>query len=118
MSNKNYDLRERIFKYVLAVLNYLQSLPRTPINKIIVNQCSRSVTSMGANYEEADVAHTRKDFVYKMKGIRKEAKETCYWLRVSDAINGKSFWKISGILQGEGLELVKIFSAIIKKSRN
>ena len=118
MSNKIYDLRERIFKYALSVLDYLQKLPDTPINKIIVNQCSRSVTSIGANYEEADVAHTRKDFVYKMEGIRKEAKETNYWLRVSDARNSSKFHSESGILQVEGTELIKIFSAIIKKSRS
>lgn len=118
MSNKIYDLRERIFKYVLSVLDYLQRLPDSSINKIIVNQCSRSVTSIGANYEEADVAHTRKDFVYKMEGIRKEAKETIYWLKVSDAKNNSKFHQNSVILQGEGLELAKIFSSIIKKSRD
>jgi four helix bundle protein len=37
---------------------------------------------MGANFEEADGAVTKKDFINKVSIARKEAKETRYWLRL------------------------------------
>lgn len=117
-SGKKYDLADRIFKFVLDVLDYLDKLPRNPINKILVNQCSRSATSIGANYEEADVAHTRKDFSYKMEMIRSEAKETRYWLRVIAARNPDVLVEKCSYLQNEGVELIKIFSSIISKTKS
>src|SRR3990167_4247030 len=65
-NKKKYDLKDRIFKFVIDVLDYLDKLPRTPVNRVIIDQCARSSTSIGANYEEADSAHTKKDFSYKM----------------------------------------------------
>lgn len=117
MTNVKYDLKDRIFRYVIAVLNYLKKLPDTPLNRIIINQCSRSVTSIGANYKEADVAHTRKDFTYKMETVRKETKETSYWLRISRTVNPVRPWEECGKLQNEGVELTRIFSSIIQKSK-
>ena len=49
MSNKSYDIHERIFNYVVAVVTFLNKLPKTPTNLIFINQVTRSVTSMGAN---------------------------------------------------------------------
>lgn len=115
--NKKYDLRDRIFKYVITVLRYLNKLPRNSINRIIIGQCARAVTSVGANYEEADVAHTKKDFAYKMEVVRKEAKETRYWLKVSREVNIKKFIQECEELRDEGLQLIRIFSTIISKSR-
>lgn len=116
-NNKKYDLADRIFKYAVDVLDYLDKLPQTSVNKVIIGQCARSVTSIGANYEEADSAYTRKDFSYKMGIMRKEAKETRYWLKISlvknpKVLNEKCIW-----LRDECLELVRIFSSIINKTK-
>lgn len=114
---KKYDLKDRIFKYVVDVLDYLDKLPRSSVNRVIVGQCTRSVTSIGANYEEADSAHTKKDFSYKIEIIRKEAKETRYWLKVSLVINPKLLPQKCTYLRDEGLQLVRIFSTIINKTK-
>ncbi len=115
--NTKYDLKERIFEYVIETIDYLDKLPRTPVNKVIVGQCTRSATSIGANYEEADGAHTRKDFCYKMEQIRKEAKETRYWLKISHHKNPSTLPATCQKLQDEGQELIRIFSSIINKTR-
>lgn len=116
--NKNrYDLKDRIFRFIIDVLNYLDKLPRKQVNRVIVGQCTRSVTSIGANYEEADAAHTKKDFVYKMEIIRKEAKETRFWLKVSLVRNPATEPCLCEGLRDECLQLVKIFSTIINKSK-
>lgn len=57
-----FDLRERIFEYVLKVLSLVKALPNTQINKIFIDQIVRSASSIGANYEEADGTPTKKDF--------------------------------------------------------
>ena len=38
MSNKKYDIYERIFKFVVAVIKLIRLLPKTEENKIIVNE--------------------------------------------------------------------------------
>lgn len=85
MSNKDYDIHERIFNFIVRVINFLNKLPKTPTNLIFINQITRSVTSMGANDQEADGALTRKDFIHGFTVVRKEGKETVYWLRLIES---------------------------------
>jgi len=47
MSNKKYDIYERIFKFIVMVVKLVKFLPRTEENLVIVKQILRSVTSMG-----------------------------------------------------------------------
>ena len=113
---KIYNLRERIFAFVLKVISLARKLPTDAVNKILVGQIIRSATAIGAIYEEADGTPTRKDFIYKMGLIKKEAKETKYWLRLTRATyESKLFEEIDLLLQ-EDEELIRIFSSIIIKS--
>ncbi len=116
-NTKKYDLADRIFEFVVDVLDYLNKLSRTSVNRVIIDQCARSSTSIGANYEEADSAHTKKDFSYKMEIMRKEAKETRYWLKVSLIKNPRTNPEECESLRDECLQLIRIFSTIINKSR-
>ena len=75
----------------------------------------RSVTSMGANDQEADGSPTRKEFIHRFGIVRKEGKETNYWLRLTDATNS-SRAKRSNELQNEGREIVAIVSKIISNT--
>ena len=50
----------------------------------IGNQLFRSAGSIGANVEEAQAAQSTKDFINKLSIACKEARETCFWLRVID----------------------------------
>ena len=67
---------------------------------------------MGANDQEADGAESKKDFIAKYSIVKKECKETNYWLRIIKDTNPSIEKRIIGLLQ-EGLEIVKIISAII-----
>ena len=82
MNNKNYDIHERIFKFIVNVIKFLDKLPKTQTNLIFINQITRSVSSMVANDQEADGASTKKDFIAKYYIVKKETKETKYWLSV------------------------------------
>lgn len=115
---KDYDIHERIFAFVVNVINLLNKLPRTPTNLIFINQITRSVTSMGANSQEADGALTKKDFIHCFAVVRKEGKETVFWLRLIERTNLGKFSKEVLELVKEGKEIVAIISTIIKNASN
>ncbi len=112
----SYDIHERIYNFTLRVIKLVNSLPKTSSNVIIVPQILRCVTSMGANDQEADGTLTKKDFVHCYTIVRKENKETNYWLRLISDTNPTIKQKMGSIIQ-EGQEIVAIISSIINKSR-
>lgn len=116
-ANKQRDIHERIYQYVLRVLKLLASLPKTPINLIIIDQCGRAVSSVGANDQEADACESRKDFIAKYIIVKKEQKETNYWIRLTGDINPDFKEEIIDLMQ-EGKEILLIVSSIVNKSKN
>jgi four helix bundle protein len=78
MSNKQYDIYERIFKFIVMVIKFVKQLPRTEENHVIIKQILRSVTSIGANSQEADGVSSKRDFLHCFTTVRKEAKETLF----------------------------------------
>jgi len=71
---------------------------------------------MGANYREANETETKKDFKYRIRICLKEGKETVYWLNLIIEANPELEIRIKPLLQ-ESIELVKIFAAILEKSK-
>lgn len=115
--NNNHDIHERIYQFVVRGLKIIRFVPKTPENLIIINQFTRSLTSMGANDQEADGTMTKKDFIAKYTIVRKEAKETYYWLRLLSDINSSLKTRMQSILQ-ENEEIIRIVSTIITKTRS
>ncbi len=116
MTNKQIDIHERIYKFVCRTLKLLVSLPKNSINQTMIDQCSRSVTSVGANDQEADACETKRDFIAKYTISKKELKETNYWLRLITDTN-PNFKNRMEELQQEGKELLLIISSIVKKTK-
>ena len=110
------DIHERIYKFVIILINFTKKLPKTSQNLVIIPQITASATSMGANDQEADGALSRKQFVNSYTIVRKEGKETCYWLRVIVDTNLDSFEAEGKELYGECKEIVLIVSSIIINS--
>lgn len=115
-NNKPWDIHERIYQFVIAVLKFLKEVSRTPENIIIIQQLIKSVTSMGANDQEADGTDSARDFVSKYAIVRKEGKETNYWLRVLFDMNENLQPRMKELRQ-EGKEIVKIVSTIILNTK-
>lgn len=114
-SNNRHDIYKRIFNFIVEVLSFVDKLPRTYSNQIIINQITRSVTSMGANSQEADGANSKKDFLHCLTITRKEGKETVYWLKLIQKLNKTQSDKLQMVVN-EGGEIVAIISSIIKKT--
>jgi four helix bundle protein len=70
------------------------------------------------NYIEANEKLGVKDFLFRLKISRKEAKETVYWLRILHECNDfdKNINDICIELLNEANELRKILSTIINKN--
>ncbi len=112
---KKFDIHDRIFEFIVSVITLAKLLPRNPENIIIINQLVRSVTSMGANDQEADGASTKKDFIHCYTLVRKEGKETIFWLKLIKRLNQSTGSKIDDIID-EGNQIVAIISTILKNS--
>lgn len=112
---KIYDLEKRTFEFAKRIIKLSKALPNNSENRILSNQLVRSGTSIGANYREANETSTKKDFLFRMRICRKEAKETIYWLYLIKEINS-DFSKRMGPITREAEELVKIIASIIVKS--
>lgn len=75
------DIHLRIHRFVVkCFINVVRKIPKNHVNIPIIKQISASLTSIGANDQEADAADSKKDFVAKYKIVKKETKETKYWL--------------------------------------
>jgi len=113
---KPYDLEERTFQFAKRVRAFVKSLPRTVCNLEDVPQLVRASGSIGANYIEANESLGKKDFGMRIKISRKEAKETCYWLRLLDTGQESAVKTERDYLMQESAELMKIFGAIVRKT--
>ena len=97
------------------MIQFINNLPRSITNIEISRQLVRSAGSIGANYIEANEALGKKDFVMRARIARKEAKETRYWIELTECKDNQSETR-KALLQ-ESTELLKILSAIINKSQ-
>lgn len=113
--DKPYDLEERAEKFAREVRQFVRSLKLDLPNREDSKQLVRSSGSIGANYIEANESLGDKDFKFRAKIARKEAKETRYWLRLIDTLDDNELDKSRLNLIQEAEELLKILSAIINK---
>lgn len=111
------NLQRRTFHFASRIIRLCRVLSSSPgISRQLGAQLVRSGTSVGANYEEAKAAHTRREFACKMSLVLREARETHYWLRLISA---------SGLMPPEDLrevvaeadELVAIFTTAVRKAK-
>ena len=113
---KENNLLDRTFYFGINVIKFLRTLPDNQELKIIKYQLIRSVTSVGANYEEAQAGFSKADFNHKVTIVLKEARETNYWLRILKELNYEG--ETLDILIQESKELKNIFGAIVIKGKS
>ncbi len=114
-SGTDKDIHARIFKHVTSGLIFLRSIPKNSETLSILDQIGRSLTSIGANDQEADAALTRKDFIAKYVIVIKETQETVYWWKILKEL-GYGDEKLDQLID-EGKEIFKVISVIIKNTK-
>ena len=114
---KLFDLEERTFQFAKNVYLLCKKNKNKYITNEYINQLVRASSSVGANYREANDALGKKDFSFRIKISRKEAKESTFFLRLMKETEETGLDSEFDILIQESIELTKIFSAIIEKSK-
>ena len=105
------DLEKRTLEFAVRIIRLSSTLPNTPEARVIRNQMTKSGTSIGANYREANRARSNADFKNKIKICETEASETQYWLEIIVKIKWLSWAKVKSDYQ-ECSELLAIFTSV------
>ncbi len=114
--NKEQTRHEQLEKRMLIfaattirTLSQHKSLPRS-----VVDQLTRAVASVGANYAEACNASSKLDFRNKIFIAKKEAAETRYWIDLCMELTTSDDWQW---LRTEANELLMILQTIVNTLR-
>jgi four helix bundle protein len=116
MDNKAFseDLEKRTRQFAVRIIHLSAMLPNTSEGKVIKNQITKSGTSVGANYREANRSRSKADFKNKIKICESESSETQYWLEVIVEANQLAWDKVK-VDHEECSELLALFTSIGKK---
>jgi len=116
MDNKEFvkELEKRTKRFAVRIIRLSSKLPNTPEARVVRNQISKSGTSIGANYREANRARSKADFRNKIDICESESSETQYWLEVIVEMEWLSFDQVKYEYEECG-ELLAIFTSIGKK---
>ena len=115
MDNKKFskELEERTKKFAVEIIRLSAMLPKTPEGLVIRKQITKSGTSIGANYREANRGRSKPDFRNKIRICESEASETQYWLEVIVGVKWLSQEEIRTVYD-ECSELLALFTSIGK----
>jgi len=116
MNNKEFgkQLELRTKKFAISIIKLSELIPNTAEGKVIKNQITKSGTSVGANYREANRSRSKADFTNKVKICESEASETVYWLEIINELKWIDSEKIDLVLS-EANEMLGLFTSIGKK---
>lgn len=115
LTMKKNVVREKSYDFALRVVEAYKILVKDKKEFVLSKQVLRSGTAIGANIEEADASISKAEFSAKISIAYKEARETCYWLRLlfqSTYLDKKSFDPLFNACE----ELCKILRAILRSS--
>lgn len=118
MENKEFakQLEKRTKRFAITIIKLSSSLENTPEGRVIRNQITKSGTSIGANYREANRARSKADFSNKISIAESESSETAYWLEIIEELQWAENQKIQ-IAMSEANELLAIFTSIGKNMK-
>ena len=109
------QLESRTKKFAVSIIRLSTTLPNTPEGLVVRNQMTKSGTSIGANYREANRARSRADFRNKIKICESEASETQYWIEVIIKAKWLSWDQVKSDYN-ECSELLALFTSIGKNT--
>ena len=114
---KDNVVLEKSFDFAVRIVKLYKYLCTDKKEYVLSKQLLRSGTSIGANVNEAQAGQSKKDFIAKMSIASKEARESCYWIKLliqTDYLNENS--KNTKSLVNDIEEIVKLLTSIVKSS--
>ncbi|MAQ74857.1 MAG: four helix bundle protein [Aquimarina sp.] len=114
----NYDLEDRLIQFAVDIIIVCGKLEGNYASLHLSKQLIRSTTSAALNYGEAQSAESSRDFLHKMKLCLKELRESLVNLKIQKgAVLIGDTAKLNRLLE-ENNQLIVIFVASIKTSKN
>jgi four helix bundle protein len=116
MNNRQFaqKLEKRTRDFSVRMIRLAVTLPNTPEGRVIRGQITKSATSIGANYHEANRSRSKADFRNKIDICESEASETKYWIEIISDLQWLPPEKLKNEHE-ECAELLAIFTSIGKK---
>jgi len=102
------EFKARMYKWVLRLVKFIDSLSRGNVNEVMGKQLLRSGTSILANYVEANSASSRKDFINFFTHSLKSANESKVWLSLLKDLDKGDKAEVDWLLK----ELIEISNVI------
>lgn len=110
------DLGDRILEYSTRIVKVVGSMPKTLAGRRVADQLLTSGLSVGANFEEAQAAESRNDFVHKLQIALKELRESGYWLRVISRAGLLPPKRMEALLD-ESAQLIRMLSKAVARAK-
>jgi four helix bundle protein len=103
------DLKGRTKRFLLNVLAFVETLPRTPGAEAIARQLARSGLGVAGNYRSSCRARSHAEFTARLGVVLDEADESELWIEVACA-RGWGEPGLRGWLADESSQLRAIFA--------
>lgn len=110
------ELEDRTLAYSLEAIRLVSRFSRSPSSDVVSRQLVKAVTSVGANYREANRAESGDDFVHKTALSEKEASEACYWIELAMKAGFLPEDQFQDLFM-ESREILAIMSTINRKAK-
>jgi four helix bundle protein len=114
MSERVFDLEDRLLDFAARIIRVSESMKPTPAGRHVGNQLLRSGTSPFANHGEAEGAESLNDFVHKLRICYKELRESRRWMRLAQRADLLDQPERLTPLLDEADELIRIFAASLR----
>lgn len=113
-----FDLEERCIQFSLSVFKLLDDLKTNKVPYSLIDQLTRSASSIGANVVEGKSSGTDKEFIRYYRIALKSGNETKYWLKlIIEGFDVPKKERLKNLLVESG-EISNIIASIIIKMKN
>jgi len=107
--------KSKSYQFALQIIGVCRKL-QDQKEFILSKKLLRSATSVGANVREANIAHSKADFIYKLSISIKECDESRYWLELlKDSLYIEQ--KVFENLHSESLQIHRLLTKIILSTK-
>lgn len=112
----NETFRQRSKAFVVEVVKFCATAPKTDESRVILRQLLRSASSVGANFRAACRGRSKKEYFAKLSIVVEECDESLFWMEVLEEAGIDKSLKLKK-LQKENTELLLVFSKLRKNAK-
>lgn len=109
----SHYIEKRILNLLGLASELKAELPIGNVNFVLANQITRKIKMTEEVYGKAKETRQEKEFISAMNEVKKEMKETRYWLRILKESNTGRPQRAIGSLEDESEELITLLTKLL-----